>query len=118
VSTTEIGRAAEAATAVYLEALGYTILARNWRTRWHEVDIVAQHGDILHFIEVKYRRNSRYGTGFDYINAEKLARLRRAALNWVQTHHYEGDYRIDAASVSGSSARLEVKMVQNVVGVW
>jgi putative endonuclease len=114
VSTTERGRAAEAATAEYLIGQEYAILARNWRTRWHEVDIVAQNRDGLHFIEVKYRQNNRYGSGFDYISRDKLARLQRAALYWAQINHYDGDYRIDAVSVSGSLDRLMVEMIENV----
>jgi putative endonuclease len=114
MSTTERGRAAEEAAAEFLVARGYEILARNWRTRWHEVDIVAQDALGLHFVEVKYRQNHRYGTGFDYITRDKLERLRRAALNWVQVHYYAGDYQIDAASVSGPLDQLSVELIANV----
>ncbi len=113
MSTTERGRLAESAAAGYLVERGFRVLARNWRTRWHEVDIVADNETSLHFIEVKYRQNHRYGSGFDYISRDKLERLRRAALNWCQIHRYEGDYQIDAVSVSGDEPFV-IKLLENV----
>jgi len=115
MSTTERGRLAESAAADYLETRGFLVLARNWRTRWHEVDIVAQHGPVLHFIEVKYRQNHRYGSGFDYISHDKLQRLARAASNWCQIKHYTGDYQIDAISVSGAKPFV-IELIENVTG--
>jgi putative endonuclease len=114
VSTTEQGRLAESAVADYLEIRGFQLLARNWRTRWHEVDIVAQNATGLHFIEVKYRQNHRYGSGFDYISRDKLQRLRRAALNWCQVNRYDGDYQIDAVSVSGPADNFMIELIENI----
>jgi len=79
-----------------------------------EVDIVAQNIAGLHFIEVKYRQNHRYGSCFDYISCGKLQRLSRAALNWCQIHHYEGDYQIDAVSVSEVEERFTIALMENV----
>lgn len=115
MSTTEIGRSAEAATADYLEGLGYKLLLRNWRTRWHEVDIVAQSEQGVHFVEVKYRRSHNYGSGFDYITRDKSNRLRRAALNWVQQNRYKGHYQIDVVSVSGPLDNLTLEYLPNAV---
>jgi len=115
VSTTEVGRAAEAAAATFLEHRDYDILARNWRTRWHEVDIVARSAQGVHFVEVKYRRSDYYGSGFDYITADKANRLRRAALHWVQINRYGGPYQIDAVSVSGALEQMKLEYLPNAV---
>ena len=49
----EKGKLGENLAAAYFQALGWTILARNYHTRWGEVDIIAQEGNALVFIEVK-----------------------------------------------------------------
>ena len=114
-TTTERGRSAESAAADYLVARGFRLITRNWRTKWHEVDIVAHNQAGMHFVEVKYRQNHRYGSGFDYITRDKLERLQRAALNWCQVHQYDGDYQIDAISVTTDfSGAYKIEMIENI----
>ena len=50
----------EAAAAAFLQAQGYTILARNFRTRWGEIDLVASDAKYLVFVEVKTRRSDHF----------------------------------------------------------
>lgn len=65
--------------AEYLERNGFSILSRNFRTRWGEVDIVATRGDDLAFVEVKcWDALGRESLG-DSINAVKQRRIRRTA---------------------------------------
>jgi uncharacterized protein (TIGR00252 family) len=114
MSTTETGRAAETATAEYLERQGFEILARNWRNRWCEIDIVARRGDELHLIEVKYRQHDSFGGGFGAVNAAKAQRLRRAALVFSR-----GDEPVivDVAAVSGKPGAWQIELMENAVGV-
>jgi putative endonuclease len=114
-NTTAIGRAAETAAANYLETHGFTILDRNWRNRWCEIDIVARKDNAVHFVEVKYRRTTAYGAGYDFINYEKANRLTRAALAWCQAHYYQGDYQIDALSLSGPSDNLKIVYIPSIL---
>lgn len=106
---------AEAAAVDYLERRGLHVVVRNWRTRWHEVDIVARSAGGLHFIEVKYRKTAYFGSGFDAISADKAQRLRRAALNWIQQHHYAGSYQIDIVSLIGPPGKLDIEYLPNAV---
>ncbi len=101
MTSVSTGRRAEAAAAVYLQADGLTILAQNWRTRWCEIDIVAQKAKTIYFIEVKYRKANWQGTGLEYITPRKLAQMRFAAEFWVQDHSWKGDYSMGAIEVSG-----------------
>lgn len=87
---------------MYLERQGFTILARNWRNRWCEIDIVTQRGEEVHVVEVKYRRHHSYGGGLGAINQKKLERLQRAAQAWAGTNRYQGPLLITALAVSGS----------------
>ena len=114
--TTAIGRTAETAAAAYLQKQGMTIIDRNWRNRWCEIDIVARRGDIIHFVEVKYRRTISYGAGYEHINRDKAARLTRAALAWCQARRFSGDYQIDAISFSGSLEQPLIEYLPSIIG--
>lgn len=115
MSTTERGRAAEVAAATYLEDLGLTIVERNWRSRWHEVDLIARSQAGWHIIEVRYRHETSHGSGFETISRDKANRLRRAALAWVQRQRYEGSYQIDIVSVSGPLDHLAIDYLPNAI---
>ena len=99
--STASGRAAEDAAAEYLKRKGYKILAQNWRTRWCEIDIVAERKNVVYFVEVKYRRSSTQGSGLEYITQRKLAQMQFAAESWVHEQAWRGDYRLSAIEVSG-----------------
>jgi putative endonuclease len=78
-----LGRYGEEVAAAHLVAAGLTIVARNWRCREGEVDIVALDGDVLVMCEVKTRRGVGFGTPLDAVTPAKAARLRRLALRWL-----------------------------------
>jgi uncharacterized protein (TIGR00252 family) len=106
VSTTEIGRAAETAAAEFLTAKGCAVLMQNWRTRWCEIDIVAERSGTLYFVEVKYRKSDAWGAGFDYITPKKLRQMHFAAEFWVAKHKFGGDYRLAAIELTGEPPRV------------
>ncbi len=115
MSTTEIGRLAEGLACDHLNSAGFEILGRNWRNRWCELDIIARRHGVIHFIEVKYRRDTRYGYAAEYISRDKASRLRRAALAWVQAHNYEGPYQIDAVAVEGDLSSPVLEHLKNII---
>lgn len=100
------GREAEDAAAEYLQKQGYKILTQNWRTRYCEIDIVAQKAKCILFVEVKYRQNSRQGSGLDYITPKKLQQMRFAAEMWVQEHRWRGNYRLGAIELTGTTFQV------------
>jgi len=113
--TTAIGRLAETAAAAYLEQAGYEILDRNWRNRYCELDIVARGNGVARFVEVKYRSNTAFGHGYEYVGRDKQARLIRAAAAWCQAHHYVGDYAIDVVSVTGQAGALQCELIEDII---
>jgi putative endonuclease len=86
MSRTGLGRAGEAQAARFLEAQGYVLLARNWRIREGELDIVAREGDTLAFVEVKTRRTHTHGAGEESIDARKQQRLAQLAERFLAAH--------------------------------
>jgi putative endonuclease len=102
VQTTEIGQKAEQIATDYLCEQGFSILDRNWKLHKQcEIDIIAQKGSTVYFVEVKYRRTDNSGAGLDYITATKLKSMRFAALQWAAQHAWHGNYELSAIEVSG-----------------
>ena len=113
--STEVGNTAEDLASAFLESQGWKIIARNWRTRRCEIDIVASSKDLIHIVEVKYRRNTAFGGGLDYITADKVRRLRNAAYTWTVAHQYRGDIQVDIVSVEGALSQPTISIHQNVI---
>ena len=75
----EFGKAGESLAAKYLEQSGYRILFRNYWCRMGEIDIVAQKGNYVHFVEVKTRTGDFYGKPSESVTWQKIDRMRLAA---------------------------------------
>ena len=114
--STEVGQLAETAAAKYLERQGYQILDRNWRTKWCEIDIVAERDEEVHLVEVKYRGRSDFGGGFGAINHDKADRLRRAASAWSADHKYEGTCHIDVIAITGDPGSWQIELLEDALG--
>ncbi|MGF3055457.1 YraN family protein [Microbacterium sp. YY-01] len=82
----DLGRAGEQRARHYLLECGYRILDHNWRCSLGEIDIVAQRGTALAFIEVKTRSSLDFGHPFEAITEPKKQRLWRLAHEWVKQH--------------------------------
>lgn len=93
------GRSAEQFAAEYLAKKGYKVLDKNWRTRFCEIDIVAKKNNIIHFVEVKFRRNNRHGSGLEAINFYKLRKMQFSAEIWVSANNWKGKYQLAAIGV-------------------
>jgi len=82
----ETGLAGEKLALEWLTQRGYVIREENWRYRHLEVDIIAEKGDTLHFIEVKTRRSTKYGNPEESINKQKMKNLKDAAEQYQHQH--------------------------------
>lgn len=111
LTTKRIGDAAEDAVASYLGVNGHQIMARNWRTRFCEIDIVSAKDGVTYFTEVKYRKNADYGDGFAAITVKKQQQMKFAAEYYVLKYRIEGNIQLAAAAVSGENFTLEQWLV-------
>lgn len=97
---TELGLAGEDIAVRFLLSRDYAILARRWRTRFGEIDIVAEHGGTLVFVEVKTRTSTGYGSPEEAITYWKRQRLRRTAYAFLASRRlHDVPFRIDAIAV-------------------
>lgn len=101
------GHSAEKKAAEYLMRQGFRIRGINWKTRYCEIDIVAEKSKTIHFIEVKYRLSDSQGKGFDYITPRKLRQMRFAANMWTQQNSWAGDYCLGAIEISGGDFKVD-----------
>jgi putative endonuclease len=103
-----------------LERRGYAILARRFRTRLGEIDIIARDGETLVFVEVKARRSLRYGGPAEAVNWAKRQRLERMALQYLAAVGGAGRRcRFDVVSVlyAPGAATPAIDVIQNAFDV-
>lgn len=95
-SSGDAGRRSETLAAEHLIANGLTIIDRNFRTRFGEIDLIARDGVTLVFVEVRMRSSQAYGGGIESISSAKRARLIAAAKGYLATQKREPPCRFDA----------------------
>ncbi len=100
------GSLAEARAAHYLEVRGYKIVAKNWKTKWCEIDIIARKQNYIYFIEVKYRANDSAGRGLEYITAKKQRQMKFAAEFWLQQQKVSLSSKLSALELSGPEFKV------------
>ncbi|HEU4703056.1 MAG TPA: YraN family protein [Conexibacter sp.] len=114
-----LGRAGEQLAAEHLERRGFAILARNHRTRWGELDLIAADAQRIVFCEVKTRRAGASGP-FDGLRASQCRRLRRMAAAWLQERHdrpHVPELRFDAIGVT-IDARGRLVALEHLEGAF
>lgn len=99
----EIGTIYENKACEYLSANGYEILERNFRCKMGEIDIIAQKGECIHFVEVKYRRGSNYGDPLEAVNYKKQCIISKVALFYTSKNKINEEIAVsfDVISILG-----------------
>jgi putative endonuclease len=90
----EFGKSGEQMAAEWLIVSGFQLISRNWRFGRYELDIIATRNDVLHFIEVKSRRDDHFGNPEDWVNWKKGKHMLTAGVafqekypKWVQIQY-------------------------------
>lgn len=100
-----VGRFGEDVAAEHLSAAGLTVLARNWRCRDGELDLIAVDDGVLVVVEVKTRTSASYGRPVEAVRPAKAARIRRLAMRWLaEDERYWPQVRFDVVGVQRTSA--------------
>ena len=99
--TKTLGDAGENAVTNYLQNKGYNILARNFRYgRFAEIDIIAEIGDTIVFVEVKTRRSNKFGMPAEAVTPQKQQKIITAATKFIQDNElYDRSCRFDVVEV-------------------
>lgn len=106
-TTRQIGNVSETAAAEELVHRGHEIIARNWKTKYCEIDIVSRKNDTIYFTEVKHRKNNIAGDGLAAITPKKLAQMKYAAKFYAHAQKLETvDLRLVAVATTGSDPEV------------
>ena len=98
-----LGTKGEDAAAAWYTKQGYEVVARNWRCREGELDLIVRSGRTYVFCEVKTRTSTAFGAPVEAVTRDKQMRIRRLAARWLQdgAPGPAKDIRFDVASVLG-----------------
>lgn len=111
-----LGYKGEDLAARHLQSLGYKILENNFTVRGGEVDLVAQDGEILVFVEVKTRTGASFGAGDESINFGKKQKLRHAIERYIaeKSNSADSDYRMDFVEVALDPETYNLKSINHI----
>lgn len=115
----KIGRLGEMLACKYLRDQGYKIIDQNYRTRNGEIDIVAQDGATVVFVEVKTRTTRMFGFPEEAIDNRKQRKLALTAEHYLAVHHlYNRNYRVDSIGIEldKEGGVKEIRHEKDVVG--
>ena len=96
---TKLGPWGEALACEYLRGRGCRIVACNYRSRFGEIDVIAEDRKFLIFAEVKLRKSAEYGAAREFVDARKQERLRQTALLWLEGHETRLQPRFDVIEI-------------------
>lgn len=114
-NTTRIGRRAERRAERLLRRQGLRTLDRNYTRRTGEIDLVMLDGDVLAFVEVRYRSAGAWTSGLGSVDANKQRRLTRTAERYLAEHpeHRYRGIRFDVVSASKGNYRIACEWIQD-----
>jgi len=113
-----LGKFGEDLACQELERRGYAILARRYRRRGGELDIVARDGQIVVFVEVKTREGCEFGAGAESVTSLKRRRMASVALDYMARHNLvERPCRFDVVSIDMNGQEPRVELYQNAFDV-
>lgn len=106
MSTADTGKFGENAVCEYLSANGWNIVCRNFRIRGGEIDIIAENGEFIAFVEVKTRRLGSVTDGFDAVDSRKKMRIIKTAAAYSYKFPLLFQPRFDIAVVTVASGTV------------
>ena len=112
----ELGKWGEDLAADYLQRKGYTIIERDWKSGKRDLDIIAQDGNVIVFVEVKTRRNRLFGEPEESVDYHKLQNLQQAISHYVKFKHIRQEIRFDIISIVGTvGTDPDIQHIQDVM---
>lgn len=96
------GKRAEQRAVRFLTAQGLKTIGRNYRCRAGEIDLIMQHGNILVFVEVRYRKSNKYGSALESVTAAKQSRIITTASHYLTANKINQPVRFDVIAITGN----------------
>ncbi|EAY31138.1 YraN family protein [Microscilla marina] len=93
------GKYGENLAAAFMQNKGYTLLERNYRYKRGEIDIIAQTGDVLVFVEVKLRSSDNFGLPEESVSENQQNLIIQTAEQYIEEIDWESDIRFDIVAI-------------------
>lgn len=106
----DLGKWGEKIAYEYLLAQGYAIVAQNWRLGHYELDIIAQKGGLIIFVEVKTRLSAAYDP-VDAVDKRKRAKMITSADAFIHKYNVPMEYRFDILAITGTEDNYTVEHI-------
>lgn len=109
-----LGKTGEEEAADFLKENGYKIIARNYKTRLGEIDIIAYDEDTVCFVEVKTRNSERFGLPQEAVSRIKQRQIAKAALCFIKEKDlFNRKARFDVVSISYAQIPPKINLIKN-----
>ncbi|MBD3272750.1 YraN family protein [Candidatus Dependentiae bacterium] len=109
----QLGNSGEKAIQKFLEKNKFKIIASNYKSKWGEIDIIAQKKDLISFIEVKTRKTAYFPIS-QVVNYTKQQKIIKTAKMYIQRHNiYNKICRFDVATVLLSGNSFDIEYIEN-----
>ncbi len=111
----QVGSQWEKAAESFLHKRGLITRKRNFFSRFGEIDLIMKDGEVLVFVEVRFRGNDRFGDGAETITVWKQSKLARAAMYFlsINSHYSQKPCRFDVISVGRNQGKIEFDWIRN-----
>jgi putative endonuclease len=111
------GQHAEMLAQQFMEQRGMQTVALNYQCPCGEIDAVMRDGDVLVFVEVRYRRSDRFGTPAETIRRKKQERLLKSARHYLQSNHRtrEPRCRFDVIVMTGNLSKPNIQWIRDAI---
>lgn len=107
----DIGKRGETLAISFLKKNGYRIIESNFRCRYGEIDIIAQDGKTVAFIEVKTKTSNRFGSPTQAIDSRKQRQVSKTALAYISQKrltNYSARFDVVGINIKGSNSEIEL----------
>ncbi len=108
-----IGQLGENIAVRYLSDKGFEVIERNFRQKWGEIDIIAQKGGVLHFVEVKSIQGSYRAE--ENVHAQKIKRLKRTILTYLNGKDVEFEFSVLVVHIDLKKKTQRVESIENII---
>ncbi|MBS1487748.1 MAG: YraN family protein [Bacteroidetes bacterium] len=107
------GKQGEKLAAEFLEKKGFEIVARNFRYRRSEIDLIVKKDNWLVFVEVKMRSSDAYGYPEDFVDNKKAKNIMEGAEEYTYQQNWQGNVRYDIVSIRDLSGEKEIVHIED-----
>lgn len=109
ITSIDKGELYEDQALTFLLQQGQVLVGRNYRCKWGELDLLMDEQGVLVIVEVRYRKNDRYGSALESITAAKQARIIAATKHYIVAKKIDQPIRFDVVAITGDTSPQWIK---------